>query len=269
MSDSSFRDRALGDPPSPLEHIDHLFHQTSRRIWLGVIGLALVVGALVLWGAIATQSVTDDGPAVIVPPQGIFTAGDLHVGVVRSVRAHEGQLVRAGESLGTVQTNDGRQVAVLSPIAGRVIAVDVRAGDTTVGQSAMFRIAPLGRTPVAVMLFPAARIADVAPGQNVAVAVNGVARDKYGQAVGRVQSISPIPVSQQRLREITGDTSLSGLPTRLGPLREVRIALTRANTPSGVTWTQGSGPPARLPIGVQAVASITIDRQTLLGKAFG
>jgi len=34
---SSFRDRALGDPPSPLEHIDHLFHQTSRRIWLGVL----------------------------------------------------------------------------------------------------------------------------------------------------------------------------------------------------------------------------------------
>jgi hypothetical protein len=45
--------------------------------------------------------------------------------------------------------------------------------------------------------------------------------------------------------------------------------LARADTPSGVKWTQGSGPPGELPIGVQAVASVTIDRQTLLGKAFG
>jgi hypothetical protein len=266
---SSFRDRALGDPPSPLEHIDHLFHQTSRRIWLGVLGLALLIGAGVLWGAIATQSVTDDGTAVIVPPQGIFAAGDAHAGVVSQVHAREGTLVRAGDQLATITTARGDEIAVSSPITGRVVAVEVRAGDATAGQTSMFRIAPAYSKPVAVMLFPAARIADIAPGQRVAITINGVARDKYGQAVGRVQRISAIPISQQRLRQLTGDTSLAALPSRLGPLREVRIALTRADTPSGVKWTQGSGPPGELPIGVQAVASVTIDRQTLLGKAFG
>jgi multidrug efflux pump subunit AcrA (membrane-fusion protein) len=266
---SSFRDRALGDPPSPLEHIDHLFHQTSRRIWLGVVGLALLLGAGIVWAAVATQSITDDGPAVIVPPQGIFTAGDAQTGVVNSVRVHEGNVVREGEVLGSVLSQAGRLVKVLSPIDGRVIAVEVRAGDTTAGQSPMFRIAPIGRTPVAVMLFPATRIADIAPGQRVAVTVNGVARDKYGQAVGRVQHISPIPISDQRLHQITGDASLANLPAQLGPLREVTIALTRANTPSGLKWTQGSGPPGRLAVGVQAVASVTVSRQTLLGKAFG
>src|SRR6188472_81856 len=101
MSDSSFRDHALGDPPSPLDHIDHLFHQTSRRIWLGVLGLALLIGAGVLWGAIATQSITDDGPAVIVPPQGIFVAGSAAQGVVSDVATHEGARVRRGQQLGT------------------------------------------------------------------------------------------------------------------------------------------------------------------------
>ena len=268
-TDTSFRERALGDPPSPLEHIDHLFHQTSRRIWLGVLGLALLLGAGVLWMAIATQSVTDDGPAVIVPPQGIFTAGSLDAGIVGPVGVHEGSIVRAGEQLGSVVTQTGRRINVLSPVAGRVIAVEVRPGDTTVGQGSMFRIAPVSRTPVAVMLFSAARIADLAPGQRVAVTVNGVAPEQYGQAVGRVQRISPIPVSQQRLRQITGDASLSGLPSRLGPLREVTIALTRANTSSGLKWTHGAGPPARLPIGVRAAASVTVSRRTLLGKAFG
>jgi multidrug resistance efflux pump len=269
MSDSSFRDRALGDPPSPLEHIDHLFHQTSRRIWLGVLGLALLIGAGVVWGAIATQSITDDGTAVFVPPQGVFVAGTPTAGVVSEVRAHEGERVQRGDQLGTVQTADGHTIAVRSPVAGQIIAVEVRAGDTTAGQTSMFRIAPETSKPVAVMLFPAARIADIAPGQRVAVTVNGVARDKYGQALGRVRRVSPIPISQQRLRQLTGDTSLDALPGRLGPLREVQIALTRANTPSGVKWTQGSGPPGPVAVGVQGVASVTIDRQTLLGKAFG
>lgn len=269
MSDPSFRDRALGDPPSPLEHIDHLFHQTSRRIWLGVLGVALLLGAGVLWTAVATQSVIDQGPAVIVPPQGIFTAGDLHTGTVASVLVEEGSVVREGQTLGTVVTPNGQRVSVRSPIAGRIIAVEVRPGDTTVGQSAMFRLAPTGGTPVAVMLFPATRVADLARGQKVAVTVNGVSRERYGQAVGRVQRISPLAVSQQRLREITGDSSLFALPSQLGPLREVTIALTPARTPSGLKWTQGNGPPAPLPVGVRALGAVTVDRQTLLGKAFG
>jgi hypothetical protein len=269
VSDTSFRDRALGDPPSPLEHIDHLFHQTSRRIWLGVIGVALLLGAGVLWTAIATQAVVEQGPAVIVPPQGIFTAGDLHTGVVKTVAVHEGSLVGAGQTLGTVLTPSGQTVGVRSPIAGRVIAVEVRPGDTTVGQSSMFRIAPTGGTPVAVMLFPATKVADLARGQKVAVTVNGVSREHYGEAVGHVQRISPIPVSQQRLREITGDSSLFALPSQLGPLREVTIVLTPAKTPSGLKWTQGDGPPAPLQVGVRAVGAVTVDRQTLLGKAFG
>ena len=99
--------------------------------------------------------------------------------------------------------------------------------------------------------------------------MNGVSRDHYGQAVGHVQRVSPIAVSQQRLRELTGDTSLFALPSQLGPLREVTIALTPADTPSGLKWTQGRGPPAPLPIGVRALGSVTVSRETLLGKAFG
>jgi hypothetical protein len=269
MSDSSFRERALGDPPSPLEHIDHLFQQTSRRVWLGVLGVALLLGAGVLWAGVATQSVIDQGPAVIVPPQGIFTAGELQAGTVDSVLVHEGSLVREGQTLGSVVTPSGQRVSVRSPISGRIIAVEVRPGDTTVGQSAMFRLAPTGGTPVAVMLFPATRVADLARGQKVAVTVNGVSPERYGRAVGRVQRISPIAVSQQRLRELTGDSSLFALPSQLGPLREVTVALTPARTRSGLRWTQGTGPPAQLPVGVRALGAVTVDRQTLLGKAFG
>jgi hypothetical protein len=36
-----------------------------------------------------------------------------------------------------------------------------------------------------------------------------------------------------------------------------------------VAWTGGSGPASRLPLGVRAVSSITVRRETLIGKVLG
>jgi hypothetical protein len=133
----------------------------------------------------------------------------------------------------------------------------------------MFLIAPLQSEPIAVGFFPAAGISQLSVGQEAAVTVNGVSPSLYGTAVGRVVSIGEIPVTDQRLVQLTGDTSLTALVAQLGPLREVGIELTPADTPSGIAWTRGEGPPAPLPVGVRAVSSVTIGRETLLSKAFG
>jgi len=93
--------------------------------------------------------------------------------------------------------------------------------------------------------------------------------DRYGKAVGRVAAVGPIPVDDERLQELTGDASLVGLTRNMGPTREVRIALTRADTPSGLAWTGGPGPSTAPPLGVRALSSITIRRETLIGKVLG
>jgi HlyD family secretion protein len=268
-TDSPFRDRALGGTPNPLERIDHLFHQTSRRIWLGVLGLAVLLAAGVVWTTVARQTITAEAPAVIVPPAGIFAVGELPTGVVGSVLVREGAVVRGGQPLAeVVLAQSGRKVSVRSPVTGRVVAVEVRPGDTSQAGSPMFRVVPLSR-PMAIALFPAAGISQLAVGQHVAVTVNGVSPERYGKAIGRVVSIGPIPASDLRLKQLTGDSSLLGLVSTLGALREVRIRLTPARTPSGLAWTHGHGPAAPPPAGVHAVASVTIKRQTLIGKAFG
>ena len=132
----------------------------------------------------------------------------------------------------------------------------------------MFLVAP-GDRPMAIAFVPSAQVSQLALGQDVAVTVNGVSPERYGKAKGRVAAIGPISVNDQRLQELTGDASLVGLTRSLGPIREVRIALTRAGTPSGLAWTGGSGPASPLPTGVRAVSSITIGRETLLGKVIG
>jgi multidrug efflux pump subunit AcrA (membrane-fusion protein) len=268
--ETPFRERALGGTPNPLEHIDHLFHHTSRRIWLGILGVAILLGAGVVWSAVAKEVTTVQAPGVVVPREGLYRAGDFQAGVVVSVRVSEDDVVREGQELAVVEEpGSGREVSVPSPIPGRIVSVEVRAGDASQPGSPMFLIAPLQSELIAVGLFPAAGISQLSVGQEAAVAVNGVPPSLYGTAVGRVVSIGEIPVSDLRLVQLTGDTSLSALVAQLGPLREVGIELTPADTPSGIAWTRGKGPPAPLPVGVRAVSSVTIGRETLLSKAFG
>lgn len=265
----AFRERALGDAPSPLEHIDHLFHHTSRRIWLGILGVTILLAAGVLWTAVASQTITATAPAVIVPREGLFTVPAPIAGVVDAVRVGEGAVVGSGQELAAVgQGRSAHAAAVLSPIEGTVVSVDVRVGDPATPGDQMFLIAPRS-APVVISLYPAAQVSQLAVGQKAQVTVNGVATARYGMAVGRVVAISPIPVNDQRLAQLTGDTSLFNLPAQLGPLREIDIALAAARTASGVRWTGGNGPPSPLPIGVRAVAVVTVGRQTLMQKAFG
>ena len=122
---------------------------------------------------------------------------------------------------------------------------------------------------MAIGLYPAAKIDQISIGQKAEVAVNGVDPSKYGFALGHVAAIGPIPVTNERLSELTGNASLLSLVSQLGPLREVDIKLERSDTPSGLKWSVGRGPSSRLPIGVRAAAKVTIGEQTILHQAFG
>ena len=265
-SAAPFGERALTGAPNPLERIDHLFQHTSRRIWLGVIGLALLLAAGIVWSAVAKQTITKEAAAIILPRSGVFRAGELTSGTVTSVLAREGDRVRRGQALAQVQPAGAPAVqSVRSPVAGEVISVATRTGDVTRPGAPMFLIAP-NATPIAISFVAAAEISQLAVGQHVVVTINGVPPDRYGKAIGRVAAIGPIPVSDQRLQQISGDNSLLAITRNLGPTREVRVALTKADTPSGLAWTGGPGPADHPPLGVRAVSSITIKRETLIGK---
>jgi multidrug resistance efflux pump len=258
-----FRERALGGAPNPLERIDHVFHHTSRRTWLGVLGIALLLAAGVSWAAVAKQTITVDAPTVIAPASGVFTAGALEAGTVTSVVVHQGEAVRRGQVLAKFQPAGVATLqSVRSPVAGSVVAIEIRPGDQSTSGAPMFVIAP-PVAPMAIALVPSAQVSQLAVGQTAAVNVNGV------EATGRVAEIGALPVTDQRLQQLTGDSSLVDLVRTIGPAHEVQIALPVARAPSGLSSTGGQGSTSGLPVGERAVSSITVRRQTLIGKVFG
>ncbi len=261
-----FRERAFGGTTNPLENVDHLFRQTSRRLWAGVLALVLLVSAGVVWTAVAERSVIVRTQALMLPPDGYFLAGAGLTGRVTAVLVAPGDRVSNGQLLATIEIAGGT-VEVTSPLDATVVAVDTRVGELATG-AALVRLVRTADMASAVALFGASQISAIEPGQQVQLAINGFSGARFGSVVGRVETVGSVPLSSARLTQLTGDASLSAAIAEQGPLYEVTISCDPANTPSGVGWTRGDGPNTVIPLGALAVASVTVDRQSLLHQAF-
>ncbi len=72
-----------------------------------------------------------------------------------------------------------------------------------------------------------------------------------------VASVAPAAASRDRLLSLLGDNqTLVDYVLSEGPVREVTVELTPADTPSGFKWTIGSGP--RKPITASSVADVVV-----------
>jgi biotin carboxyl carrier protein len=260
-----FAERAIGAAPSPLDRIDHLFRQTPRRIWWGVAALAAVVLVGVVWTMVVDRVVTVQSQAVILPPEGLFTVSQPQPGQLDGVAVEVGDTVTEGQTLAAVLVPGVPEpVQVQSPIDGTVVVVGARDREVAAAGSALFVIAPVDQEVVAVGLFPAGAVSALQPGQEASVTVNGVSPDRYGRVRAEVQSVGEIPVAQSRLVQLTGDPSMAGAFAQQGPLYEVIIQLERADSPSGLAWTRGSGPERAIPVGALALVSVVVDREPLI-----
>ncbi len=265
----SFAERALGPPPSPLDRIDHLFHQTPRRIWWGVAALIALIAAGIVWTAVADRVVTADSQGVVVPPEGLFTVRHAQPGQIGEVRVTVGDAVEQGAPLANLTVAGSPDPEpITSPIDGTVVVVGVRPGEVVTPGAATFVVAPTGSDAVAIGLYAAGAVSAIASGQEASVAVNGIPDDQYGRIEGHVRSVGETPVPASRLIQLTGDATLASSLTQQGPLYEVVVELAAARTPSGYAWTRGEGPPQPVPIGALAVVSVVLERQTLLETAF-
>lgn len=128
-----------------------------------VAGPALLRELLPLYGVIAPNA------------ERMRSVSARFAGVVKTVTAHIGDAVTAGEVLATVESNDSLQTyPVTAPIAGAITAREVNPGET-VGEKPLFTVADLSSVWVELSLFPGDR-PRVKIGQNVRVkAVNGAA----------------------------------------------------------------------------------------------
>lgn len=122
---------------------------------------------------------------VQINPESVSQVSARFPGIVRSVNARVGSVVKAGEVLAQVEANESlRNYSVTAPINGVVITRHANAGEAT-GDNPLFTVADTGQLIAELTLFPQ----DAAAAQ---VGQTVVVRNGKQKAKGQIESLTPV-----------------------------------------------------------------------------
>ena len=228
----------------PVAEIAARLPVTDRPSWLILLGLALLVAAGVAWAVFGQTPEMVAGPGIVVPERGFVEVGVALRGTVDQVFASPGDTIAAGSAIARIESETGESIVVTAPVSGMIATVLIREGGITDRGTALVTMEPKSSKPVVVAFVPAGPGKRVEPGMAAQVSLAAAPRSQYGSIVGKVLSVSPVPVSPERITMVVGgNPSLADYFMTSGPILEVTTALEPdPATPSGYKWTTGEGP---------------------------
>jgi len=195
-STSPFRAKALEQIDIP-KQIDNLLPLTSRRFWLILAGIAVVIlGSLVYSiGTVRISSVAAHGRAVA--PPGISVVLAPATGTIIGDPAAEGSSIAEGGALGRIATAAG-SVEVISPRQGTIWQQLVTSGEAVTAGQPMSSVLPADSGGTIVVGVPENDIESVTAGQVVNVTTpDGTTVQGVVESVG--SSPTPPLVASARL----------------------------------------------------------------------
>ncbi len=233
---------------------------TTRRAWLLLAAIALVIVAGLVWTIFGRAPETITGRAMIVPTGGFVDVGTDLAGTVSDVLVDPGQSVRAGTPVATLLTESGTTVKLLASVDGVIATIVAKQGGITDPGSPILTIDPDAGGNIAVAFLPAEQGARVRTGMPALVALASLPQSQYGYITGTVTAVSQLPVTSDRVMLLVGGNEQ--LPTYFmsaGLVVEVTVALdVDAATPTGYAWTIGDGPDTQVTTGTLADVAVVL-----------
>ena len=256
---------------SPVELTDRIALFGTPRMWVPLLGIALLVVAALVWGAFAQAPITVPAEGVITTVGGPLSISTSVAGTVKELYVVNGEKVQVGNNIAVIEDDAGNLTRVQSPIEGTVIELSTKLGN----------FAPVGETLAtlqdeaqglrAISLIPMANVGGLKVGQEVLVSPQSVPSSDYGYLRGTVATIGTVPMSQARIDQLVGGVAgFAGSASQDSPVVEVDvILLADSATPSGFSWTIGAGPPFRLLGSTPWSGDIVLGERSRLSALFG
>jgi multidrug efflux pump subunit AcrA (membrane-fusion protein) len=256
MARQIFRQEALERLSSP-DQLDRLMPLSSLRGWLALGAAGLVVAATIAWSFLGTLRTTAEGRGVLLRVGGLSSVTACCPGTVERVSVAVGDAVREGQELLRLAPTDAKHqskaITVASPIAGRVLQLEVRP-QTAVKESDVLATVEDTRRPLeAVLYLPATQAYDVRPGMEVQLRPAGHREPETRFPLGRVRSAGRFPASRAAMvRTLATEEAASALAGG-EPQIEVVVQLE-----SATTETLYSGTPCQAMITLARYRPITL-----------
>jgi hypothetical protein len=256
---SVFRKVALDRLSSP-EQLDLLMQVTSRRSWLALAALTLLMATAVYWILFGQIPFQQAAPAVLMTSGGVKQVAALESGQLYAWHVEVGDLVKADQVIAEILP-PGRNTTI--PIRtvheGRILDLNSDIGDLIQSGDSLARlhlVAPDVHLEAIFYLPPgeAGRIQVGMPVQIVPLTAGG-----HEVWKGFVTNVGDYPVSQQQVIRLLGsDTGLQKL-LPAGPPIEVRVQVETtgavAQLPPGLVGSQAT---ATVQLGVQRPIELII-----------
>jgi hypothetical protein len=262
-----FRKEALEKLSSP-EQLDQLLKVTSPKGWLALLGLAVLIGAVVIWGISGSIPSTIKGEGILIRGEAVQLIETPRAGRVSRIAVKPGDSIQTNQLIATITTDNG-DLDVHSPRAGQVL--ELRVGEGTFVQIGTVLVSfELAQEDLEVVLYlPAGDGKKVRPGMEVQVSPSTVSQQEHGVLLGRVKSVSDYPATVQGMYRVLGSEELVRTLSGQGAPIEVRVELFQANTPSGYQWSSPAGPPATIQGGTFCGATITLGQRRPISMVLG
>lgn len=162
-----------------------------------------------------------------VSPRADYETAEANLAVARA------DAIRASAAAGATRVaSDGRSVAVVSPVSGRVTAAPANLGQFVAAETELFRVADPSRLQITASL-PPADAGRVRTGDRVELTTN------YGKTIeGRVRSATGVVDPDTRAATVVVETSAGGSLLVPGQLVQARIFASGGATKGGVMVPQ-------------------------------
>jgi multidrug efflux pump subunit AcrA (membrane-fusion protein) len=265
-----FRTKALAKRRQA-EELDRLPEVAKPRGWLAALALAVVVFGLVGY-AIAGEiprRVESDG--VLSSRGGVVEVQSRQSGEVTRMLVDIGDRVDPGTPVAEIESSGGESSEVVSGFRGKVLELRTAEGRVLEpGAEVVAITAEPGEKPTGAYLFVEQDVAaGVAPGMRVDVDVSSAPSQEFGVVRGTVESVSGAPISPQEMDVLLSNDALVEQFTEAGAPILATVELDRADTPSGLRWSNGEGPDFPLTPGTIVAADVQQGEQPVLDVILG
>lgn len=249
MTPTLFRSRAVAHLSSP-EQLDTVVRVTRPRSWIALAAVGIVLISFVVWCFVGSVQTTFPGAGVLLTPYGTFNSVTPQTGQVASVLVAQGDEVRAGQALATVETADFGTVTVTAPSTGSVVEMLAYPSDHVEAGATVVRIQPEGEDLRCFIYVPVSGRQPIVPGMPVQIDVTTVPSEQYGLLLGTVMKVGTHPATREGVDALLNNPDVTDIVISGNPVIQIEVALTPASTtPTGYAWTSAQGPPEPLTAG--------------------
>jgi len=239
-------------PVRPRTSVDSLVRIVAPRYWAALLAIGVFLGGIVVWSLFGTIEDKVTGNGVFLTGGAVREVHTSDSGVVQSYSVTLGSSVAAGQPVVTIQLQNGKTAAVMSPVAGEVSGLTVVPGQPVKAGASVATLADPNAPLEAVGTVPAQDANAIKPGQSVRITPLGLNSGGLETVEGALTEISPLPVSTKELAATVGSSALAEQLTAVGPVKEVTVnLLNSAKTSSGYAVSNEHGSTLDLSFGMQ------------------